>query len=135
MNYKKFLKISIFVSLLGIVLGYILLYPETFGICSSENRDCIYPLAFNFGEPLMFGLIPVTIAPIAMLFSSESVFKLWKKFALVYVPLSVLWIIFSPVSCNAPANMCFDKEMISWITSVGFLVITLGIIIYKKFRL
>ena len=130
MNHRKILGILLGLSLLGIVVGLIFLYPEKIGVCSPNDRECIYPRAFSIGEPLTFGFIPFIPLLIILFFFYKEIFKTWGKFALVIIPLSIIVIISTPVSCHS--ILCFNKELMAWSLSILFLILSLIIIIYKS---
>ena len=130
MSHRKILGILLGISILGLITGLAFLYPEKIGVCSPDDRECIYPRAFSIGEPLTFGLIPFIPLLIILFFFSKEIFKTWGKFALVIIPLSIIVIISTPVSCHS--ILCFNKELMAWSLSILFLILSLIIIIYKS---
>ena len=136
MNHRKILGILLGLSILGIVVGFFIVYPEYFGICGVD-QNCIDSkfLIFNVAHPLVIGLIPLVPILVIMLFLSREVFETWKKFAIVLIPISVILITITPVYCDAPLNLCLDKKLITWLTSIGFSILSLIIIIYKSVRI
>lgn len=129
------LKIFVF-SVILFFVGLISLYPDKLGLCGSAERGCIYPIAFNVGEPLTFYML-LFIPSVVLVFAfRNTVYQSWKKFALVYVPLSAILIALVPVSCggNFISFFCLNKENTSWLTALGFLAITIILIITKKLK-
>src|SRR3989338_5983311 len=102
MSHRKILGILLGISILGLITGLAFLYPEKIGICSPDDRQCIYPRAFNFGKPLSLGLIPFTPLLFILIFLPSEIFKTWKKFAIIIVPISVILISGTPIQCSAP---------------------------------
>jgi hypothetical protein len=75
--------------------------------------------------------IGLLIVEIVLLFGSESIFNTWKKFALVYIPISFVLIL---LTGRGTGIMPIDSELVTWWTAGLFLIISLGIIIYKKLK-
>ena len=118
------------------VVGIIALYPDSFGICSVGDRECIYPLAFNLGEPLTFFTILFIPSVLLVLAFRDLIYQTWKKFALVYIPLAAILIALVPVNCGGAyiSFFCLNKENTSWLTAAGFLLITLILLIPQKLK-
>lgn len=123
------------ISVLLLLLGFVFLYPEKFGFCAVDDRDCIYPNAFNFGEPLIFTMPAIILLSVILFFTKPEVFKAWSKFAMLVIPLLALLIIFTPVQCGGGyVGLCLDKEMASIFSGVGFFIVSLVLIIYKSLK-
>jgi len=133
MSHRKILGILLGLSILGIVAGFFIVYPEYFGICS-DDQNCIDSkfLIFNIAHPLVIGLIPLIPILVILFFFSREVFSTWKKFAIVLIPISIILITITPVYCDAPLNLCLDKKLSTWLYSIGFSILSLIIIIYKS---
>src|SRR3990167_10593518 len=126
MSHRKILLILFGSSVLGLLLGLILLYPEKIGICQVNDYTCIYPRAFTYGEPLTFGFLPLIVTLLILMLLPDYIFRVWGKFAIFLIPIGVLWIIFTPVDCNE--LVCFTKEMTTWISSISFAIISFLVI-------
>ena len=59
--------------------------------------------------------------------------KGWEKFSIVYIALSALLVLITS-NQNAPLTP-IDKEIVTWLTVGGFVVISLALILYKQYRL
>lgn len=132
---KTILKVFLF-SVIFLLVGLITLYPDRFGICNPDDRECVYSLAFTIGEPLSFFMI-LFIPSVLLVFAfRDLIYQTWKKFALVYIPLAAILVALVPVYCggNFISFFCLNKENTSWLTAGGFLVITLIFIITKKLK-
>jgi len=128
---KKILFVSLFLSIVSIFLGD----PTSLGFCTDGSLDCIELFSEKIAQPLFLVSISLFFISIVLFFTKQEVFKAWSRFALVAIPLLALWIILTPVRCGAALGICLDKEIVSWISSVGFLIVSLVIIIYKSLRL
>ena len=136
MNYRKKLIVFVLLSVALIGLGYVLIHSESFGICDTNNMvDCIFFLGFNFGEPLYFGLIPLIPILLFLLFFPKEVFTFWAKFAVVLIPIIILIIVSTPVECNAPLHLCFDKKSITRTLSEGFSILSFLLVVIKAILL
>ena len=84
----------------------------------------------------MIILVPLVIL---LLFLRQEVFKTWSKFAMVAIPLAVIWIALTPVQSGSSAiaglGIAEDRESVTWIVSILFLVISLIIIAVKSYKL
>lgn len=136
MSHRKILGILLGVSILGIISGFFIVYPEYFGVCVN-NQDCIDSkfLIFNIAHPLVLGLIPLLPILFILLFLPRAIFNTWKKFAVFIIPISIVLIIITPVYCHAPLGLCFDKKLTTQFLSISFAIISLIIIIYKSVRI
>lgn len=136
MSHRKILAILLGMSILGIITGFFIVYPESFGVCVN-NQDCMDSefLIFNIAHPLVLGLIPLLPILFILLFLPKEIFKTWKKFAIVLIPISIILITITPIQCSAPLGMCFDKKLITRFLSITFSIISLIIIIYKSVRI
>ena len=133
MSHKKKITFIIIFSIFVFIIGFILTEPVAMGICDSNARfSCIRPLS-DIGQPLAMGPISLFLISLILLFFSREVFDAWKKFAVVYIPLAIIWLALTPTSCSS--LVCPDREMVTWYTSIGFFLISLGIIIYKKIKI
>ena len=90
--------------------------------------------AFSFGLPLAISMPIITIVLGVLLFFSSSVFKLWSKFAIVFIIISILAEAFAPNYCHGFFDICINKYLLTWFLSIIFLLISLAIIIYKKVK-
>lgn len=135
MSYKKILIILLLLSIILLVSGYIIVFPENYGVCVKGDYACIYPNANVIGEPLFFGLIPLIPILIILQFFRREVVVAWAKFAVVLMPVIILMIYNTPVQCSAPLGLCFDKKSITRFLSEGFAILSLIIIFTKAFLL
>lgn len=123
------------VSISLFLLSFVIIYPEKFGLCETLDRECIYPNAFNIGEPLLITAPILAFISFILFFTKPEVFKAWSKFAIFAIPLLVIFIISTPVQCSAALGMCLDKELASWASSIVFLILSLIVIFYKTLKL
>jgi len=135
MNHRKILGILLGLSLLGLGAG-LAFFPGNYSFCrtfqSCSDSDF---LILNVGHPLVVGLIPFIFILFLLFFFSKNIFNTWKKFAIVLIPISIILITITPVYCDAPLNLCFNKILTTRFTSIGFAIISLIIIIYKSVRI
>ena len=135
MSHRKILGILLGLSLLGLGAG-LTFFPGNYSFChtlqSCTDSDF---LILNVGHPLVVGLIPLIFILIILFFFPSEVFKFWKKFAIILIPISIILITITPVYCDAPLNLCFNKILTTRFTSIIFAIISLIIIIYKSVRI
>lgn len=128
MGHKQTVRMLLGISVVGIVIGFVLIQPEKFGVCQpDEFFSCIEPLGGKIGQPLFYGSIAVSIIFLLLFFLSQQYFKNWLKYVAWIIPVSILWIALEPVTCGS--MVCFDKELATWWASGIYLVLSLAVII------
>ena len=124
-------KIIYLVSVLVInFIGFVILSPETFNLCS--NNCFTNSVTFGVGQPIFFGMAPITLIFIIFLFIKDEnkIDKLCKLF-LYYIFISIIIITIMPLSCNALDPICITKSTVAVFLGVLFLVVSLVKIIRK----
>src|SRR3989344_3578725 len=118
---NKNAKYLLIASVVLIVIGYFIFNPQYLGSCEpNQNGYCRIELSRSLGEPLVLaslvGLFPVSLI---LMFIKEEVFKTWSKFAMVAIPLAVIWIALTPVQSSSGAiagiGIAEDRESVTWI--------------------
>ena len=94
--------------------------------------DCSVFLNESTILPIFFFTAALSIIYFVLLFSSVSSYHAWKKFAIIYIPIAAMLILLS--SSTSGGIDPIDREIVTWWTAGLFLVISLGIIIYKKLK-
>lgn len=151
MNHKKVLLALIMISSIGFFIGLIFTEQEYFSTCregytyqygevnninNPPRIGCSDPIADILGQPLGLGSLALLLPCLILLFLKPEVFKSWAKFAVIAIPLLALFIVGTPVQCGGGSlGVCLDKELVSMFSSVGFLILSLLIIIYKSNKL
>ena len=88
-----------------------------------------------FGDPYQFTFIPtltLLLSTIPLLFLRESVYRLWRRFALVAFPLAILLITLAPLHDRSVYGV--DREYVTFLTSALFLLASYALITYKTLR-
>ena len=115
-------------SILLVLLSFFFMNLGNLGDCQSSF--CLR-VPSTIGEPLFFISAPLIIIGFILLFVSENVYKSWKKFAMVFVPIEVIIIFSVPTRANMFDP---DREMVAlWLSSL-FLLLSIVIILLKHFR-
>ena len=115
----------------GFVLSLLLLNAPEIGLCA----NC-YSLA-DVGQPLVFLFLSLILIFFIFIFTNPQVFTTWKKFAIPYIAISALILIFASDSGGSwgVGSIIDDREGISIILSILFFVISLILIAVKSWRL
>ena len=124
------------VVILLVLLGLLIVYPDAFGLCQKADTSCIfkYPV-FSLGEPLMIGMGSMFILIGIIQFVQENTYRDWRKFAMWAIPLGAILIALSPVQGSGVIGIpSFDREIVTWIVSVVFLVVSLIIMALRSRR-
>src|SRR3989344_3046175 len=139
MTHKKTTKILLGASLLLFVLGLVFAFSEEVGLCQYNEISCINLYSEGLAQPLILGMLALVITLIALLFIRQEVFKAWSKFALVAIPLAVIWIALTPVQSGSGAiaglGIAETRESVTWIASIAFFAISLLIILVKSLKI
>lgn len=113
MNYK--LKLSM-MAILSLVISV--------AIYATSHFTTIGTIIFSFGSALFLVFL-------ILRYTKESIFHTWKRFAIPYLVLSVVALLFQDMN----RDYLFDTEMISMFLAVIFLVISIVLIVYKTHKL
>ena len=90
----------------------------------------------NYCEAGSLSLLPVAIAAaigIVLLFMNKKVYTSWSLFSYFYLPISFLWIFFSPEDYSG--FLPYDKFTLALPLAVLFVLISLLLISYKSLQL
>lgn len=136
MEPKKVISRTFLLSIVFLLVGLFFAFPQNLGLCAANDWVCISSFSGNIGEPLTFFMLLFIPSVILVYVFRNIVYQAWKKFALIYLPLSAILIALVPVSCggNFISFFCFNKENASWLTALSFLLITIILIITQKLR-
>lgn len=128
MSHRKKIGLLLVLSVIIFTAGYIILFPEKFGSYSSPLSEV------SLGKPLVWGMPSIIFVLFILLFFSQKIFRTWSKFALFFVPLSVLWIGLTPFYCGGFFSLCITNDLLTLFLGALFLLSSLGIIIYQKIK-
>ncbi|KKQ53560.1 MAG: hypothetical protein US70_C0002G0048 [Parcubacteria group bacterium GW2011_GWD2_38_11] len=133
MNYKKknywILIGSTTVSILSLVLGS----PDIFGLCVKNDINCLHKyidISNTVILPFFVFAVPIFIISFIIVFLREQIFNAWSKFAIIFIPISIVSIFFLP----SMGDMFFPsiKELAIFLLPVIFLISSLGIIFWES---
>ena len=127
MGYKKQILLLAFFPFLFVLFGiYMDFIREEYIRIFKESIENVLVL---FSLTILSSLIP-------LYFLKEAVYKTWGKFALVYLPLAILWIATSdPFGGRGYVGILDSREQVTFFVSGLFLVISFIIIITKSLKL
>jgi|APHig6443717497_1056834.scaffolds.fasta_scaffold253420_1 hypothetical protein len=131
MDYKKKVAWGIIISVVGILIGYYLSSPIKHFVCT--KTWCTKIIGGDVGMPLFLFSIALFFIFFIFLFIKEEIFNYWKKFAKIFLPVAIILIVITPTQYGGFVGI--DKEMVTWILSVLFFIISIGIIIYQSIKL
>lgn len=127
------------VQFVPIILSILLIAFSYFAGKCGVTETCAYytnfgPYAMSVLEPSLlftFCLLPIAII---LMFVPRTIFQSWFRFAMWFVPLSVVLIAITPVTSNSWMPLFFiSREEVSWYLGALFAVISLILIIWKYF--
>ena len=139
-NKTRFLRIFTPFWIILALLSFTVLSPESFGICSSGDTQCLYSFL-----DASYIAVPVFLFSLALLFLSgilvfvrDEVFGSWHKFFIIWVGISLVAFFLAPrydIGSLSPLHIASDKETVGvWMASL-FLILSLILIAWKSWRL
>jgi len=120
MEHGEKIRWLLLVVLTGIVLAIVLHFLELSRVVDSIAQVL---LVYSLAHLLIFLVLRIVAYPI---------FNSWKILAFMYLPLALVLIIITP---ETGGFMQPDREIVTWWTAGGFVVISLALILYKQYRL
>ena len=124
MNYRKKLLITLCILLVISVSSY--LYATY--IIGCNHRHAYSCSTFFFNELASVFIATPLFVSASLLFTlifSENVFKMWKKFAMITVPLMVIGILLVKVNPIACGNLiCIDRTFMIFLTGIIYLILS-----------
>ena len=127
MNYRKRILICVVFSLILWGLVYLLGFLLMKNNCGTNDLCPANFISFQIIQPLFFLLPFFAGIFVFLLLFSEKVFTVWKKFALVAIPLMVLIIIITPTECRS--LFCFDKGRAAILIGILYAILSVLIIV------
>lgn len=88
-------KTLIFLCLVGIVIFLISIFSRQIGLCSTLSYSSCGAFFDGLGEALL-PIFPLFLFSIITYFMSEKVFQIWSRFAIVWIPISMILIGLAP---------------------------------------
>lgn len=102
-------------SIVVVLLGFFLIF-------SPKISDSI---AFNIGQPLFYGFLPILIYFLILLFFNLDRIKSQYKLFNYYLFGSIVLVFLTPIDCRAPLDLCINKQTSAIILSILFIFISL----------
>jgi len=107
-------------------IGYVLTNATIFKLCFPEQYSC-RGILNSIGDPLFYGFFALSIIFFILLFLPRT-FKVWKKFALWFIPLATLLFIFYPEPGSGDYFSPYPEQVFQWV-SAFYVGASLGIIL------
>ena len=134
MNYRKEIKIIFWISVGLLFLSIILKNSMVFGVCFSYDSICADWTMAYIGYPMFFWMLFLIPSVWFSYFFKEKIYKIWRTFFFIYIPVSIIWIVNTPLNCFGGGwikFLCYGKYDISHFTAILFLIITTFFGIYS----
>lgn len=132
---KKYNLAIFLLSLLGVAVGYGIVYPEKIGLCALGDKTCIFSFPiFTLGHPLFFLSLSILAISAVLYFVREELFRAWGKFALWFIPLSIVLVYLAPIQ-SSDWIFPLDKKLTASLLARLFFLVSLLIITIKSWRL
>lgn len=128
MKYRKeILSVSI-VSFVGILSSVLVLCKPDMNLVCHTSSDLSGIMTLLFGS-LFFSTLP-------LFFLKEAVYKTWRNFSLVFIPLMLVFIFTSPESSGGlfGTTSLFDRESAAMVGTYLYLILSYTIIAVKAWK-
>lgn len=125
MSYRKKIGLSVALIIIMVIIGYLL--------TEIVRLDFFDSLDESIGIPVFLFSVALLVVYFLFLFMREEIFNYWKRFAKIFLPIAIILIIITPTQYGGFVGV--DKELATWFLAVAFLIISLGIIIWKSIQL
>lgn len=131
MNHRKILLVVLLFSVLMFVVALSLASP-----CHSERQyTCDGVLLESVAVPIGVNAMALFVVSIVSLFFSREVFKKWFMFASFYFVGTIILIAVTPVAQTGALGLNPDRGLVSLITSMGFVVVSVVVIVIWHIKL
>lgn len=126
----------LFVAIIGVGLFIVLIFSRPIGLCPSYSFSNCARFTDSMAE-IMIPIIPFFLFSLTTYFLRDEVFKLWIKFAIPGVLVSMLLIFITPESTGGGfgPQIAIGKGDTALVTSVFFIIISIFIIGIKQLML
>lgn len=133
MNHRITAGLLFLVSLITILLGYFLMYPELTKWCLAVGFNCFGDnWTFGVGQPLFWSTRWLPPLFLVLIFVRKEVFAAWWKVILWFAVPALLLIVISP---PLPAFLTPDRTQMTDLMVKIIVVVSLAIILWKYWRL
>ena len=135
MNQKRLIKKLVLLFVTIVVVGGVLAFPEEIGLCEYNQISCVNLYTESLAQPLVIFGLSILMSLVVLLVSSDMASITWRKFAIWGIPLGAILITLTPVSNYGAGGIGIpniDREIVTWIVSIAFLLISLIIIATKS---
>src|SRR3989344_3083564 len=135
MNQKRLIKKLVLLFVTIVVVGGVLAFPEEIGLCEYNHISCVNLYSESLAQPLVIFGLSILMSLVVLLVSSDMASITWRKFAIWGIPLGAILITLTPVSNYGACGIGIpniDREIVTWIVSIAFLLISLIIIATKS---
>lgn len=133
MSYKKKSYWILLGSIVGFIIAVVLTSPSSLGLCPAGDRFCFDPYDEIIGQPLGIFSVCLFFLSLILLIMHEQVFRVWLKFAVIFLPVAIILIAITPSTSGSIDPI--EREPVTLFLAVVFFVTSLIIIAIKSFRL
>lgn len=115
--------------LIGTIVFLVSIFSVEMGVCPQDNYSACLDISNQITETAL-PLVALFVFSLITYRLPDAVYKAWMKFAVVWVPLSILVVVLSP-EYSTDFLYGIDKGGAAFLTSVIFVVISVVIIGYN----
>ncbi len=114
----------------GVIVMFLVANSWKTGLCARENYDCAFSMVALAASLFIF--IPTMFFSLVTYFMREEVFQSWAKFAIWWVPLTVLLTMAAPNDASQSLPMPSTKGIIDIGMILIFIIASFVIIVTKR---
>ena len=115
-------------SVIGLVIFVLFTFSREFGFCSTNSYSSCGVFFDGLGEALL-PMFPLLLFSLVTYFMPEKIFKTWSRFALVWIPVSMIGIFLAP-EYSGDWLYPVTKGSVAFLTSILFTIISSLIILF-----
>lgn len=137
MAWKKQIRILLSLLAAAIFLIYVLNSIKRYDYSCISNLKCALSFKSLFFDYFYAFSVPIlSILPLLciLLFTNEAIYKSWRNFSIVFLPVAAFLIASAQETCGAIVCL-LTREAVTLYMSILFLIISFSIIAIKSWRL
>lgn len=126
-----------FIAVVSISITYFFNIHGRYDYFCNNNLSCalnIKSLFFGYYQVIFLPLLSVITVLLVLLFTKETIYKSWRNFSLVFLPMTAFFIASAEKICGAIVCL-LTREAVTLYMSILFLIISFSIIAIKSWKL
>jgi len=117
-------------------VAWVMVAPDYVGLCPYYGEDGFYSCIdkyIHIGEPASLLMSALSVSFLLVLFTEAQVFRAWKKFTLITIPIIIVLVTATPEYGGTFIDL--DREIVTWGFGIAFPVVSILVVAYKSWKL